>query len=216
MSKLFRQSAIDKLQSPEQLDKMIIVTKPSTWIAIVGLAFIIVAALIWSIFGTIPSKITGDGIFLDSSKVTTVYEENENEKTVVLYLPLSEGKSVEVGMSVRIHPSTVAEEEYGHMEGEIVYVDEYVATEESMKSVLREDSLVDTFLQNGAVVTVVCSLRTDEKTESGYYWSAQKGAEVVLREGTPVSADIITDERAPISLLLPIFKGELQISGGTN
>lgn len=216
MSKLFRQSAIDKLHSPEQLDKMIIVTKPSTWIAIAGIAFVIVIALIWSVLGSIPSKITGDGIFLAGNGVSYVYGITDNENVIVLYLPLSEGKKVETGMEVKIHPSTAEEEEYGHMEGEVIYVDGYVADRESMETVLGEESLVDSFLQDGPVVTVVCSLKTDAETKSGYYWSTEKGAEVVLQQGTPVSADIVIDESSPISLLIPIFKEKLQIGGGSD
>ena len=33
MSDLFRKSAIEKLSSPEQLDKAIVITPPSFWIA---------------------------------------------------------------------------------------------------------------------------------------------------------------------------------------
>ena len=38
MGQIFRKSLLDKLSSPEQLDKMIVITPPSFWIALTGAA----------------------------------------------------------------------------------------------------------------------------------------------------------------------------------
>ena len=48
MSDLYRKTAIDKLSSPEQLDKMIRVTPPMFWIAAIGGGLILVVAIILS------------------------------------------------------------------------------------------------------------------------------------------------------------------------
>ena len=57
MSDLFRKSAIEKLSSPEQLDKAIVITPPSFWIALAGGVLIVVVALLWGIFGKLPVKV---------------------------------------------------------------------------------------------------------------------------------------------------------------
>ena len=36
MAEIFRKSALEKLSSPEQLDKMIVITSPSFWLSMVG------------------------------------------------------------------------------------------------------------------------------------------------------------------------------------
>ena len=47
MADLFRKSLLEKLSSPEQLDKMIVITPPRFWIAMAGAGLMIGAALIW-------------------------------------------------------------------------------------------------------------------------------------------------------------------------
>ena len=48
---IYRKSSLDKLSSPEQLDRMIVITSPTFWIAVAGAVLITVEALIWSIVG---------------------------------------------------------------------------------------------------------------------------------------------------------------------
>lgn len=60
----FRKSALQQFTSPEQLDQLIrVVTRPS-WIIACTFYAIIFIALLWSIFGSIPTKAEGIGILL--------------------------------------------------------------------------------------------------------------------------------------------------------
>ena len=70
---LFRKKSLDRLSSPEQLDKMIIVTSPMTWLAIIAGGLIILVLLLWGIFGRIPITEEGKGILLMESVPTSVY-----------------------------------------------------------------------------------------------------------------------------------------------
>jgi HlyD family secretion protein len=58
----FRSEALDELSSPEQLDEAIQVTSPMSWLAAAILLFIVGATLIWSLFGTIRTRVQGDGM----------------------------------------------------------------------------------------------------------------------------------------------------------
>ena len=58
----FRLEAVDELSSPEQLDEAIQVASPLSWLAVTILVFILVATLIWSLFGTIQTCIQSDGM----------------------------------------------------------------------------------------------------------------------------------------------------------
>ena len=69
---LFRQSALDRLSSPEQLDRLMRVTDPRGWIALAATGLVIVAVLVWSILGTVPTTIEGQGILLTSSGILEV------------------------------------------------------------------------------------------------------------------------------------------------
>jgi HlyD family secretion protein len=61
---LFRQSALDKLASPERLDVLMEVTSPKGWVALVTIGGLLLGLVIWSVFGSIPERIDGQGILL--------------------------------------------------------------------------------------------------------------------------------------------------------
>ena len=73
MSKVFRKSALDKLSSPEQLDRMIVIVSPSFWLFLAGAALIIVTALLWSIFGRLPINVDTQGIYINEEGVRNIY-----------------------------------------------------------------------------------------------------------------------------------------------
>ena len=134
------------------------------------------------------------------------------ENLIVCYIPINTGKKVEPGMEVIVSPTIVNENEYGHMQAEVIHVDDYVSTASNIRSMLGDDTLAQAFTQNGPVVGVICRLRVDETTASGYWWSNSKGAELMVPEGTMVTADIITEEKAPIDMLIPYLKEKLSMA----
>ena len=46
MAQLYRKALPDRLSSPEQLDRLIVITPPSFWIAMAGAALAVAAALL--------------------------------------------------------------------------------------------------------------------------------------------------------------------------
>jgi HlyD family secretion protein len=66
---IFRKVALDRLSSPEQLDRLMQVTSPKGWIALWALGGVLVLALIWGIFGIIPTKVNGQGILIKGGTV---------------------------------------------------------------------------------------------------------------------------------------------------
>ncbi len=71
-SSVFRKTSLDRLSSPEQLDQVMTVTTPRAWLALFAIGAMVVTALIWGIFGSIPSKTYGQGILLTSGGVHNV------------------------------------------------------------------------------------------------------------------------------------------------
>ena len=204
---VYRKSLLERISSPEQLDKMIVITSPSYWLAILGGAFIIVAALVWFILGSIPINMETTGIFVSAqmSDQQTADSQSIGEQQVICYVPISSGKKIVPGMEAVVCPTTVNQQEYGNMMGEVVAVDPYVTSYEDIVAALGSESLAQMFSQNGPVVAVTCKLRTDATTVSGFWWSNDNGATVVLAEGTIMIVDIILEEKSPISMLLPFI-----------
>lgn len=61
---LFRKSALEKLSSPEQLDQLMQITKPRSWIALAAMLLVLAAAVFWGVFGSLPTSVTGQGVII--------------------------------------------------------------------------------------------------------------------------------------------------------
>lgn len=61
---LFRQVALNKLSSPEELDSLLQVTSPKAWLALGGIGVLLLTATLWSIFGRVPTKLVGQQCIL--------------------------------------------------------------------------------------------------------------------------------------------------------
>lgn len=277
MADLYRKSSIEKLSNPEQLDKAITVTRPMSWIALMGVTLIIVATIIWSVLGTLPTTQTVSGAVVSNDSISAYYSDysgtvtevcvvagDEVEKddvllvikssdgkehkvkatedgtvtsvltavetsiyvgaeiarytpksaadqVVVCYVPLSMAKLLEKDMEVLLYPTSIDTQKYGHMEGTVVSVGDYAVATSNMWYVFGADNLVaEQFLANGPVVSVVCKIKTDDDTESGFYWSSDKGADLTVSNGTFLSVKIVTDESAPITKLFNNLKEKLE------
>lgn len=63
-SPLFREAAMQSLSSPDQLNQLVKVTQPYSWIALTAAGLAIAVALVWSIFGRLPTVVSGEGILI--------------------------------------------------------------------------------------------------------------------------------------------------------
>lgn len=63
---IFRQAALDRLSSPEQLDRLVRVSDPVGWFALGTVAFLLAAIVAWGIWGKIPDQVEGKGILVSA------------------------------------------------------------------------------------------------------------------------------------------------------
>lgn len=64
MALLFRQAALKRLSTPEQLDRTLHVTTPKGWVALVALLAMAAAIGVWSVKGEVSTFVKADGILL--------------------------------------------------------------------------------------------------------------------------------------------------------
>lgn len=69
---LFRKEALEKVASPERLDQLVQVVTPQRWLSLIALGSLVIAGTAWSMVGRIPITVTGRGVLVHPSKVTTV------------------------------------------------------------------------------------------------------------------------------------------------
>ena len=69
---MFRKAAIEKVSSPEQLDQMMQVTSPMGWLALSTVGVVLFVVLIWSVVGTIPELVDGQGVLIRGERLSEV------------------------------------------------------------------------------------------------------------------------------------------------
>ncbi len=274
MASVFRKTALERLSSPDQLDSMLKITSPMSWLGIGAAAILAAVVAAWSFMGTIPDMVSAPGFLVYSYNTNTLYspalgtvksllvypgdvvdkgmavmelysptgdvitvesdqsgivsaqlvsgkEEitpnteifrlsplTENELSVVCYMDLDTAMQMKEGMETSVCLNAVDSGTYGHMEAVITNIDRCASSAGAFAELLGADGqLAYQMTQNGPVAAVTCELKTDENTESGYYFSAQNGAEIRLVGGEQAVVQIVTNESAPISKVFPMFGG---------
>jgi HlyD family secretion protein len=94
---LFRKAALDKLASPERLDVLMRVTSPMGWLALLTVGGILVGVIVWSVFGSIPERINGQGVLLRGGANKEI---RSGGSGVISSLELKEGQMVSIGQSL--------------------------------------------------------------------------------------------------------------------
>lgn len=69
---IFRKVSLDRLSSPEQLDQLMTVTTPRAWFVLLAIGAILITAVSWGIFGSIPTKTHGQGILIKSGGIYNI------------------------------------------------------------------------------------------------------------------------------------------------
>jgi HlyD family secretion protein len=94
---IFRKVALERLSSPEQLDQLMEVTSPGSWLALAGLGALLAAALTWGVFGTIPTEAAGEGILIRQGGVSNVVAAESGQVEEIL---VTVGDVIEKGQVV--------------------------------------------------------------------------------------------------------------------
>ena len=80
---LFRKVALERLSSPEQLDTLMRVITPKAWLALAPLLGLIVLALMWGWFGSIPTKVSGKCILINPTGLADIASNSSGRITAV-------------------------------------------------------------------------------------------------------------------------------------
>ena len=70
--KIFRKSAFDRIASLDQLDQSMTVVKPSNVLGLISIGILIIVALIWGFWGSVPDIVRGTGVLVNIDHVVSV------------------------------------------------------------------------------------------------------------------------------------------------
>jgi HlyD family secretion protein len=71
-NKIFRKASLERLSTPEQLDLLFRLTRSKDWLAVVAVFILLGTALAWGLHGSIPTKVTAQGVILRRGGVMNV------------------------------------------------------------------------------------------------------------------------------------------------
>ena len=91
-TKLFRKVSLSRLESPDQLDQILKVTDSKSWIGLIGLLLLLVAAVFWGFEGSIVTTAKGQGVLVRRGGVLNVVT---NEAGLVNTLTVKVGDRIE-------------------------------------------------------------------------------------------------------------------------
>jgi hypothetical protein len=196
---LFRQEALDKISSPEQLDQLLQVVSLKDWLPLVSLGFVVAIALIWSIFGKVPLTAEAKGLLLQS-------QTDPNQLISISYFPIEDGRQIHSGDRMLITPVTANFQEFGGIEATVTEVSaQPVMRSSALQQVQNNAELLD-LVYVPASIAVVAQLKPDASTATGYQWSMSKGPDMRLAGEVPTQGRVTLSERSPIQFIFPFLQ----------
>lgn len=200
---IFRQEALDRLASPDLLDRPVRIVRPVGWIGLGILLTTALVALIWAATTTAPVKVTGLGVVQQVAGTSSANEESDQELVGALFIPSPDSWRVQPGMTVEIDLSTVRREKRGYLLGTVAEISPSPVSREALRQSLKDDQLVDRLTRNGVPFQTTISLGIDGETTGDSRWSTARGAGINIHPGTHFDGQIIIGHRSLLSLLIP-------------
>lgn len=193
---LFRKKALEKLQSPEQLNMLMTVTSPRGWVALLALSILVISAAVWAIFGSVQATVSGRGVLIAKA---------DNRLEAVIFVSPEDSRRIQPGLVAHISPANARREEYGLIVGEVLSIEAVPSSNAQMLEIVGTDTFVQSLISTGELIQVRIQLQEDD-TPTGYYWTVAEGPNTALRPGTLASGNVVVSQERPIELVFDNFK----------
>lgn len=205
---LFQQKALDRLQSPDELDKLYSVTNPVGWVALLTVMFLIISGVVWAFFGVMADKVSGTGLMVDTAGIINIAPSTNGR---VLELRPRSGDQVQKDQIVAIVEQYSTEQDIARLKADLNNATSHV---DMASKVAQLNALTDKLLRDGQVVSPANGTVSEIKVNTGD----------VVAAGTPLFSLRLSPEQGEIKVLLyvPVLDGKkiqpgmtVQISTGT-
>ncbi len=175
---IFRKESLERLSSPEQLDQLMQVVSPRSWLPLATLGCLVGLALLWSILGRIPITASGQGILVHPT-------DGSRDLVSLSYFSAAEASRIQPGMEIVIVPNDAAEPITG-IPARVKSVSQ--PSLRTLEAVRQSQSSDAPLIQRDAVEVLAD-------------FSADANA---LASGTPITARITLAEKPPLAFVLPL------------
>jgi hypothetical protein len=176
-SSIFRKESLERLSSPEQLDQLMQVVSPRSWLPLATLGCLVGLGLAWSIFGRIPVTASGQGILVNPS-------DGARELVSLSYFGAAEASQIQPGMEIVIVPNDAAKPITG-ISARVKSVSQ--PSLRTLEAVRQAQSTDAPLIEQDSVEVL-----------------ADFPAANALGPGTPTTARITLAEKPPLAFVLPL------------
>ena len=189
---LFRKVALDKMSSPDQLDQLITITSPRGWIALVTIGMLLLAAILWGIFGSIVMKVNATGMLLTPGGITNIVHTADGQITEIYVAP---GSIVHAGQVIAAisQPSITADIE--RLRGETALTQNQP---DNAGRLVQQKQLQQQLAQASQVISAVSGQVVEVKAAKGDF----------LRAGTPLVSIKTGEEGGKLAAVLYVSAEE--------
>lgn len=142
MNSIYQKKALRRLESPEQLDKLIVVTPPMTWMIMAGAVLIVLSFLAWAFFGSISRSLTVDAVAL-----------GDGSDMILAFVPIDEASEIKPGENCVI---SVSLGKHAGMEFDGIISDQeiQIISEAETEEVIVDKSLSRTVMKDETMAAV--------------------------------------------------------------
>jgi HlyD family secretion protein len=145
----------------------------------------------------------GDGVHKGNT-VAILSDAGDDRLRCYAFFPLTEGKRVQKDMYAHVEPFIADHERFGVISSVVRDVEPVVGTRESFLRIINSPEVVqDIAGRSEGTVSAVIDLELDAASPTGLRWSGGVGYPQQLTPGTLCDVDVVTEDVAPISLLIP-------------
>ncbi len=164
---MFRDEAVAAIDAVDRLDEAMTIVSARSAIALSAIGLLVLLALAWAVFGTIPVTVTGRGVFARGARA-------------VVFVPFASDRRIVAGMPARLAPIDASAQNGSAIIASVAEVAPYPATAEEIRRALQNDALAAQFSPTVLVREVELDLQS----------AATKGipctATIIVRDVHPI------------------------------
>lgn len=156
--------------------------------------------------GVIDQILVPIGTNIQPSQSIASVSENGKASYALAFLPIDQGKKIQVGAKAYIAPGTVNKNIYGYILGKVERVEEFQSSSQAINAIIVDNVMTQHLEEQDLNFVAWVKLTDDPSTPSGFKWTSKKGPPFIITPGTLGKINVITAMQHPIELFLPFLK----------
>lgn len=158
--------------------------------------------------GTVLELDAEEGMLIHKGSSIARIEIFDKDLQAIVYTSAQNGKKIKVGMSAKIIPINIDQDEGIFVHAKIITVSPFPMSSEAIYRKFQQPDLVKEIMKNGPPIEIRIELLKDPNQPNTYQWSNKKAKKIKIYSGTFCFGTIVLKEQKPIDLIFSKFNAE--------